>query len=309
MNILNVVGDTLGQVFGYLLWFFFDLFNNYAIAIVLFTIIIKVLVFPFDLKSRKANAKTSRFSAKTREIQKKYANNKQKMNEELAKLYQEEGASPMKGCMPMLFPMFAFFGVWTAIVKPLTNMFHISADKVNSAIEYLSSIPGISRTFSAQYAQLEVIKLFPSVSDKLTMFSDQEISNILDFNTGFKFLGTDLFAIPANSGFSSMVWIWPVLCAATMILSVHLGTKMGQGTDIPQQGCVKLTPYIMSIPFVLFVFYAPVALGLYYLVSNILSVVQNVIIAKFFSPSMINTKEEAARIALREIEESKVKRI
>lgn len=308
MNILNVVGDALGQIFGYLLWFFFDLFNNYAIAIVLFTIIIKVLVFPFDLKSRKANAKTTRFSAKTREIQKKYANNKQKMNEELAKLYQEEG-SPMKGCMPMLFPMFAFFGVWTAIVKPLTNMFHISADKVNAAIEYLSSIPGISKTFSAQYAQLEVIKLFPSVSDKLTMFSEQEISNILDFNTGFKFLGTDLFAIPANSSFSSMVWIWPVLCAVTMILSVYLGTRMGQGSDVPQPGCVKLTPYIMSIPFVFFVFYAPVALGLYYLVSNILSVVQNVIIAKFFSPSMINTKEEAARIALREIEEAKVKRI
>lgn len=309
MNILNVIGDALGQIFGYVLWFFFDLFNNYAIAIVLFTIIIKILVFPFDLKSRKANAKTSRFSAKTREIQKKYANNKQKMNEELAKLYQEEGANPMKGCMPTIFPMFAFFGVWTAIVKPLTNMFHIPVGEVNAAIDYLSSIPGISKAFSAQYAQLEVIKLFPSVSDKLTMFNAQEISNILDFNTGFKFLGSDLFAIPAASSFSSMAWIWPVLCAATMILSVKLGTKLAQGPEMPRPGCVNLMPYIMSIPFILLVFYAPIALGLYYLVSNILSIVQNIIIAKFFSPSMINTKEEAARIALREIEESKVKRI
>lgn len=309
MNILNVIGETLGQVFGYVLWFFFDLFNNYAIAIVFFTIVIKALMFPFELKSRKASAKTTRLSARTREIQKKYANNQQKMNQELAKVYQEEG-SPMKGCMPMIFPILAFLGVLGAIARPLTSMFHISAEKVTAAIDYLSSIPGISKAFNAQYAQLEVIKLFPSVSDKLTMFNAQEISNILDFNAGFKFLGTDLFSIPANSGFASMAWIWPVLCAVTMVLSVQIGTKLNPASaDMPQPGCMKLTPYIMSVPFVIFVFYAPVALGLYYLVSNILAIVQNVIIAKFYSPAMVNTKQEAARIALREIEESKVKRL
>ena len=151
MNIFNTIGDTLGSLLGFILWFFFDLFNNFVPAIFIFVVIIKLISFPFELKSRKAMLKSAKFSAKTQEIQKKYANNRQKLNEELAKLYEKEGFNPMGGCLPQLLPMLVFTGVYGAVFRPLTNLFHISAEALNSALEVLKTIPGISGDFTSVY--------------------------------------------------------------------------------------------------------------------------------------------------------------
>lgn len=303
MNLFNTIGDALGTILGFILWFFFDLFDSFVPAVFIFVVIIKAISFPFELKTRKAMLKNAKISAKTQEIQKKYANNRQKLNEELAKLYEREGFNPMGGCLPQLLPMLVFTGVYGAVFRPLTNLFHISAEALSSAIDTLKAMPGISGNFNSVHSQLELIKIFPQVSDKLTMFTPEQISDILDFNRGFNFFGLDLFAVPMSSNFSTLAWIWPVLSAVTMFASMIISQKMS-GTTQQAPGCAKFIPFMIPLIFVSITLYAPAALGVYYTVFNLISLIQTVIMAKFFGPKALEAKEEAARIARLELTEA-----
>lgn len=101
MQILNFFGSILG----YLLWALYSIFRNYGVAIILFTLILKLLLFPFSVKQQKSMASQSKLAAKQRELQKKYANNKQKYNEELMKLYEKEGVNPSSGCLVSMLPL------------------------------------------------------------------------------------------------------------------------------------------------------------------------------------------------------------
>ena len=300
MNLFNVIGDALGTLLGFILWFFFDLFNSFVPAVFIFVVIIKIISFPFELKSRKALLKNAKFSAKTQELQKKFANNKQKLNEELAKLYEKEGFNPLSGCLPQLLPAFVFTGVYGAVFRPLTNLFHVSAEALNAAIEALKTLPEGMVNLNSAYAQLEIIKIFPQVRDQLTMFTQEQVSDIMDFNKGFNFFGLDLFAVPMGSSFSTLAWIWPVLSAVTMFLSIFIMQKLDENKQ-QAPGCTKIVPFVIPLLFVWLTLYAPAALGVYYTVFNVISLIQSVFMAKFFGPKTLEAKEEAARIARLEI--------
>lgn len=308
MNIFNAIGDALGSILGFILWFFFDLFDSFVPAVFIFVVIIKAVSFPFELKSRRAMQKSAKMSAKMQEIQKKYANNRQKLNEELAKFYEKEGYNPMGGCLPQLFPMFVLTGVYGAVARPLTNLFRVSAETLNSAVEALKTIPDLSVDLSSVYSQLDIVRIFPQVSEKLNMFTPEQISDILDFNRGFNFFGLDLFAVPMSSSFSSFAWIWPVLSAVLMFATSMIAQRMsGMNKDAP--GCSKVMPFVVPLLIVWLTLYAPAALGVYYTVFNLVSLIQTVLTEKYFGPKAFEAKEEAARIARLELEEAKEKKI
>ncbi len=107
------------------MWLCYLLVNNFGWAIVLFTIIIKAAMFPLSLKQQKNMAKSQLFLPKVKEIQTKYRNNKEKMQEEMAKL-QKEGYNPMGGCGTMLITFLILFGVIDVVYKPMTHMEHLN---------------------------------------------------------------------------------------------------------------------------------------------------------------------------------------
>ena len=84
----------LGSLLGYILWGVFYLLKDFGLSIIVFTIIIKLVLFPFSVKQQKSMAGTARLSKKQKELQEKYANNKQLLQEEMAKLYEKEGVKP-----------------------------------------------------------------------------------------------------------------------------------------------------------------------------------------------------------------------
>ena len=135
------------------------------------------------------------------------------------------------------------------------------------------------------------------------MFTPEQISDILDFNRGFNFFGLDLFAVPMSSSFSTFAWIWPVLSAVTMFVSMIISQKMS-GTTQQGPGCAKFIPFMIPLLFVSITLYAPAALGVYYTVFNLVSLIQSVLMAKFFGPKALEAKEEAARIARLELMEA-----
>jgi len=124
-----------GSILGYLLWFLFTIFKNYGVAIILFTIIMKIFMFPMSLKQQRSMASQSKLAEKQKDLQKKYANNKEKYNEELMKLYDKEGVNPSSGCLTTLIPFPIMLGIFYSVAYPLSNTLHIAQETVQLATD------------------------------------------------------------------------------------------------------------------------------------------------------------------------------
>ena len=108
--------------------------NRYALAIVLFTIVTRILLLPFSIKQQKETAKTQLFQPKLDAIQKKYGNNRERYNEEVQKLYTEEGFNPMAGCLPALLQFPFLFGIMDVVYKPIYHILRASSAVINEMV-------------------------------------------------------------------------------------------------------------------------------------------------------------------------------
>ena len=162
------VFNFIGSIFGYILWAVFWVFQNFGIAIIVFTLIFRAILFPSSIKQQKSMAANASLQAKQRELKEKYGNNKAKYNEEVQKLYAKEGVSPMSGCATSLFPMIIMLGIYYAVVRPLSNVIHLSAQVINQ----LNMIPGVYMTQNNIYSEMNALKLFTN-PDNITMLTQQ----------------------------------------------------------------------------------------------------------------------------------------
>ena len=302
-----------GSILGYLLWALFCVFKNFGVSIIFFTIVVKVDIFPFSIKQQKSMAKTSRLQSKQMEIQKKYANNKQKMNEEMQKLYEKEGVSPGGGCLSSLIPFIIILGIFYAVAYPLTNTLHIDSEIVDGAVKGLSTYPGLSNiSITGYYPQIKLISYISQYPQLLTEFftnaADQ--TKLLSFIDGFSFCGLDLLSSP--NGFATWSKDWfiyltiPVLSFVSSVGAQVVTTKIN-GNAQAQQGCMKFMMYGMPLFTAYIAYVVPAAVGFYWICSSVFSLVQTIIMGKFYSAGAMIAKEEAQNIALLEQSEAQVK--
>ncbi|NLJ30316.1 MAG: YidC/Oxa1 family membrane protein insertase [Clostridiales bacterium] len=309
MDIFNFFGSILG----YLLWFFYTIIPNYGVAIILFTVVTKIIVFPFSVKQQKSMAATSKLSLKQKELQKKYANDKTKYQQEVQKLYEKEGVNPASGCLTTIVPLIIMMGLFYTVQNPLANALHLSSDAVSKAVDMLKTIPGLGSTFNTQYAQVEIVKHFGELKPFLTMFSSAELARIASFSQGFQFLGLNLLDSPADGAnlfgtlFRSNLWVIPVLSLVTSVVFQYIMTKLQPGMQQTQQGCMKYAFYIMPLFTAWIACTVPAAVGFYWIISSITGALQSVVMNIWYSPADLNARSEAQRVALRELEEAKRK--
>lgn len=305
--------NFIGGIFGYILWGSFFLVKNFGISIIIFSIIIKLLMFPLSVKQQKSMAANARFQVKQQEIMKKYAKNRQKANEELALLMEKEGASPYSGCLTSILPLIIMMCVYYAVVNPLTNTLHIASDKVSTALNTLSTLPGIGAGFNTYYGQIDLVKYFPQLqshlvnSDGSALFNANDCQNIMDFHNGFNFFGLDLLATPSASGFNTLLWIIPVLCFGTAVASTFILQKLnGTNMNAPGSGCMKVMIFVMPLFSAYIAYTVPAAVGFYWICSTVFGFIQSVVLNKFYNVNIMEARAEAQRIVLREQEEAQV---
>ena len=311
-QIFNVVGN----VFGYVLWALYYVFQNFGVAIFFFTILTRLLMFPSSVKQQKSMAANSRLQAKQRELKEKYGNNKQKYNEEVQKLYAKEGASPFGGCISSLLPMFIMLGIYYSVVRPLSNVIHLASDKMTNLLTFVNGIPGVNVSTSNIYHEMDILRLFndPQSFELLkvhgkgvySILSEGDVSQIQNLAGGFKFLGLDLLNIPSAQGFFTPIIIIPALVLITSIGSQILTMRMQRGIMQQQQGCMKYMMLLLPLVTVYISYIVPGAVGFYWICSTVIGFVQTVIITKFYSPLNITAKAEAQHVALMEQKEAKV---
>ena len=311
---MNTIFNFFGSILGYLLWFFYLLVHNYGVAIILFTVVMKILLFPFSVKQQKSMAANSKLAVKQKELQKRYANDKQRLQIETQKLYEKEGVNPMSGCSTMFLPLLIMMGLYFTVLNPLSNALHLSSDAITKATDLLTHIPGIGAAMNGNYAQIEIVKHFSNLKQYLTMFGAGELANLETFSHGFRFLGLDLLDTPCDSSnifgtlFRSNLWIIPIGCLVSYIATQYFSMKLQPGMQQQQQqGCMKFMMYGMSLFSAWISCTIPAAVGLYWIISSITGFLQTIVLHIWYSPADLTAKAEAQRIALRELEEAKMK--
>ena len=112
----------IAKPIGYLLMWIYKLVGNYGIALIILTFIVKLALYPLYSKQIKSSANMAEMSEKSQEIQRRYANDREKMNEEMQKLYTEAGFNPMSGCLPMLIQFPIIMGLFALLRNPMKYM-------------------------------------------------------------------------------------------------------------------------------------------------------------------------------------------
>ena len=280
----------LAIILGPLVKLLYTFIGNYAVTMVVATILIKLAMFPLSLHQQKSTAKMSVFQPLMNEIQQKYKNDPQKQQEELLRLQQEHGFNPMAGCLPMLLTMLVLFGFLGVVYYPVQYIFGVPADAIQTACESLGIAS--ANTATMQTALIQAIHNGAVIDPSI--ISADIVTEIQNFNT--MFFGMDMCDIP---GFNlTPIAVFPAVAAITMIVS-YIVTQKLSGMGGQMQGSMKVMMWVMNLMFVSFCFNAPVGFSLYYGVSNIFQMGQSFVMYRIYSPEKFKAQYEAELAAKR----------
>lgn len=297
--------------------------NRYFLAIVIFTFVTRLLLLPLNIKQQKTMAKTTRLQPKIQKIQKKYPDprDRNKMNEEMQALYAREGHNPMQmGCGPMLFQMIFLMGIIGIIYYPISYVIGVS-DFVDQSAKVLDTILPMYREIIGDpeakitYLQLNIIEHFDAYREVLQaefpkLFTDGICTEILTFREGMYLFGLDMTAVPHWK--DGIIVIIPILCLLTSLASSLISTwiqKKNNPAASQQMG--QMAMMMLMMPFFSFYisFKVTAAVGFYWIISNIVAILQQFYIFKAFPPKKTQARNMIENTIERRAREENIKKI
>lgn len=287
--------EFFANIFGYLLQFLYTLVNNYGLAIILFTLIIKLLLLPLSIKQQKTMKKSSELQEKVKVMQFKYKNDPEKLNKEMMNLYKTENVSPFSGCLTSIIQMLLLFSIFYLVRSPLTFMEKIPQENINT---YIQQLKDEGKVISNVYPEIDLIRETELLKEK-----NPEDQFIEKTNIKMNFLGLDLSKIPQQNMTDYTVYIIPVLYILSSFVSIRITTAKQQkdkedkksknidgntGKEIKEENnemdavmqTNKMMSWFVPIMSISIAFIAPLGLALYWLISNILMIAERLIIDK-----------------------------
>ncbi|MBR5261589.1 MAG: membrane protein insertase YidC [Oscillospiraceae bacterium] len=312
--------ELIAKPFGWVLLWLNNLVGNDGVAIFLFARLVKLIMLPFQFKSKKSMMRMSGLSDRVKELQKKHEGNQQRMQMEINKLYKEEKVSPMSGCLWTLIPFPILIALYRAIREPLTIMMGVPKELLAEGGSILAKLNEMGFVSSANeaYVQLDQSRFISANFDAFSGLSEKLI------NINYNFLGINLGDMPKlmfwnREGFTwsdPAVWLpalglflVPVISALFSWLSMKLSQKLNPTAatagNNQQAATMKSMNLLMPLMSLYICFIMPAALGIYWIYQSILGVVQELVFNKHFGKIMAREqaeREKADRIRAAEIE-------
>jgi len=293
---------------------FYDWTGSYVLAIFLLTLVIRLFLLPVSIKQQKNSAKQTRLNAKVNRIRQKYANNPQKAQQEIQELYQREGfGAANMGCMPMMIQMIVMIGLYGVMYKPLSSVLRFSDEKITAIKSVmqtaLDAAAKNSKRGSVDMHEINILKNYKDFTAELTEeIGAESLNELAEFSEKFTFLGLDLSVTPDKGNFNAY-WLIPILaCATALLSSIYLYLKQRkQNPEMaknPAMGCMTLMSPLMSL---IFTFMFPTGVGVYWIISNILSFVQQIGISIFYSPKKVIAQQMVDETVVRRSKENTTK--
>lgn len=329
--ILFSLGDIIQVPFGWLLDILYRFTTNYGVALILFSIIVKLILMPASAKSKKSSMKMSRLQPQVQYLQKKYEGDQQKQSAAMQELYKAEGVSMGGGCLWSLLPLLILFPLYTVIREPISYMLHESENvaKILEIALGTAENPGplahLITTGNSVYQQLIIAPHLPEIADQLKEAIPTIRDNTLQ-GLNFNFLGINLGAVPEYK-FWTDAWKWdwahigaflmPVLSALIQLGSMFLSQRVNNSLITNDKGVqdketaknsqanqtTKIMLYMMPLMTIFIGFGVPAALSLYWLIQSITSTVGDLFLTKHYRK--IYDAEDASKLAKALEEEAK----
>ena len=233
------------NLFGYVLNFIYNVVKNYGVAIIIFSILVKVLMIPISLKQQKTMKKSAKIQAKMKEIQFKYKNNPEQLNQATMELYKSENMSPFSGCFSAIVQIVLLFAVFYLVRSPLTYMKKIDENVIN---KYSKIIHENDLSTNSAYPQIEILRELDNVKElknketpveanegdesseeqqvdekikDLSEINDEELNNLY---INMDFLGLNLAQVPTKSS-DWKAYIIPILYVITAVISLRVANS------------------------------------------------------------------------------------
>lgn len=303
---MTFIYDIFSYPFGLILGFLYHLLNNnYALALVVFTLLAKLLLLPSSIKTQKTQAMSLRTRARIDKIRKKYAGDQNKMNAELQAFYEKEGLGSMTaGCGTLFIQFPIIMGLYGAIYKPLSYIIRLDKDvvlKLTNAVKPFAG-PGVKNTRILEMGVLSNIdKLYGNVKGVPAEVFEQ----IKNFD--FTVMGFDLGALPMQE--KGLYTIVPIVAfLAAMLSSIYsfmqsrrMNPEMAKN---PTMGCMLLFMPFMSL---WLAFQFPVGIGIYWALNNVLGFVQMLLLNILYEPKKVISKMMVEETNIRRAKEKSIK--
>lgn len=296
--------NFLGVPLGYAIYYIYKLIPNYAVSIIIFTFILRFVMLPMAIKQQKSLARTSAYQPYINEINKKYAKNLAKRNEELQKFYRNHSINPASGCLPMVLPLVILFGMMDVIYRPLTHILHIPQQTIDSAMEIFKNTTSVALNSkrAAMSMQLNLINDLLKTPEKYSILGSDVVDSIktIDLN----FLG---FNIGEISKISSITIIFPILALVFSFIQIFVSFKTNSmpetNSGSPSFKIIMFTMPIFSVWISLTV---PIGVSLYWIVGYVLQIVQSLILNKVCNVKQLREDAVAEIEAIRKNKKKKI---
>ena len=292
------------KIFGFVLNFIYEIVNNYGIAIILFSLLVKLLMIPISIKQQKTMKKSVKIQEKMKEIQFKYKNNPEKLNQETLELYKTENMSPFSGCLSAIVQIILLFAVFYLVRSPLTYM-----KKVDTGIieKYKNIVHEYQLSENSAYPEIDVIREIDNIKNLKSQPKEEisedktDISEIKDeeleqLNINMEFLGLNLAQVPTKAT-DWKAYIIPILYVLVSVISLKITnptahkkepvenneekslTKPEEEID-PMAQMNKNMNMMFPIMYLSVALIAPLGLALYWLMNSLLMIVEKLALNK-----------------------------
>lgn len=274
---MGVIGDILGTPLGYLMKFCYDIINNYGLAIIVFTLLTKVVLFPISLLVQKNSIKMIKIKPKLDALKYRYVDDKDALLDAQHDLFKKEKYNPFAGTIPLLLQLPLIFGLIDVVYRPLKHILHFSPDVINAFIAKTQEITMLTELGSSP--ELVVIKnmLNPANHEAYMSLSNGALSGVdvgglmnkmhsLDMN----FLGFDLSATPSLA--INLLLLIPILAGLSALIMCIIQNRINvlqvEQSKASQWG---MTAFMIAFS-TYFAFLVPAGVGLYWIFGNLFSI-------------------------------------
>ena len=206
----------ISEIFGYVLNFLYGIFNNYGIAIIVFSVLLRIILIPITIKQQKALKKNAKLQKEMKEIQEKYRSNPERLNQETIELYKREKMGPFSGCLSGILQIVIILSVFWLVSKPLTYMKKINPEIIEKYAQELKE-----DGTNSSYTEIAII--------------NKKAAEDPEVYINMEFLGLDLSKVPTQSLDDYKVYIIPILYVISSIISIKLTTKMSNKNNIKKE--------------------------------------------------------------------------
>ena len=296
---MNFIYTVIGYPLGWVMWACYQVLHNYGLALILFTLITKLILLPMGIKQQKSQVKMAMFKPKMDAITKKYATNKQKQQEEMAALYEKEGYNPMSGCLPLLIQFPILFGLIDVIYKPLYHILRIPGDVIDKAIKIGTDVITADGTLgnfvqmNSSLRQENIIMKGMSLNpDAFNVLGADFMNKVSSFDQ--QFLGLDLAQVPTIA-INALILI-PIISGITSFMLSRISMSMTAATggdNATMNGMSKGMMLMMPVMSIVIAFQVPAGVGMYWILTNLFSMGQTIYLNKKFNPAEMLAKAKA----------------